>query len=79
MRIIVDGENGFRDMNGNGTLEPFEDWRLDPGVRASDLATRLETETLCGLNLPDAPTPERLTLMFSSGDADNPYHAVNPY
>ena len=79
VRIIVDGENGFRDMNGNGTLEPFEDWRLDPGVRASDLAARLKTESICGLDLPDTPAPERLTLLFTSGDADNPFHAVNPY
>ena len=36
--------NGFRDMNKNGTIEPFEDWRLSPEERLADLMERLTTE-----------------------------------
>ncbi|MCW1891198.1 hypothetical protein OK016_26825 [Vibrio chagasii] len=30
----------FRDSNGNGKLEPFEDWRLSE-ERAADLVSRM--------------------------------------
>ena len=36
--------NGCRDMNKNGTIEPFEDWRLTPEERLADLMERLTTE-----------------------------------
>ena len=38
---IVDG---CRDMNKNGTIEPFEDWRLTPEERLDDIMSRLTTE-----------------------------------
>lgn len=33
----------FKDLNGNGELDPYEDWRLTPKERAADLLTRMET------------------------------------
>ncbi len=33
--------NGCRDMNKNGTIEPFEDWHNTPEVRLADLMSRL--------------------------------------
>lgn len=42
-----DGVNmvdGCRDMNKNGTIEPYEDWRLTPEERLDDLMSRLTTE-----------------------------------
>ena len=36
--------NGSRDMNKNGTIEPFEDWRLTPEVRLDDIMSRLTIE-----------------------------------
>lgn len=53
----------FKDLNGNGKLDPYEDWRLSPAVRARDLVRRLRTEELAALllygNMPslDAPAP----------------------
>ena len=35
---------GYRDMNKNGTMEPFENWRLAPEDRLNDLMTRLPLE-----------------------------------
>ncbi|NDV46808.1 T9SS C-terminal target domain-containing protein [Paludibacter sp. 221] len=36
--------NGCRDMNKNGTIEPFEDWHLTPEERLDDIMSRLTTE-----------------------------------
>ena len=36
--------NGCRDMNKNGTIEPFEDWHLTPEQRVNDLMSRLTLE-----------------------------------
>lgn len=38
----------FKDLNGNGILDPYEDWRLPSSVRAKDLAYRMTIEELCG-------------------------------
>ena len=39
----------WRDLNGNGRLDPYEDPRLDPVERASDLLPRLSLEEKVGL------------------------------
>ena len=44
-------ELAFRDLNGNGTLEPWEDWRLDSMTRATYLVSQLSVEQLSGLML----------------------------
>ncbi len=42
--------NGCRDMNKNGTIEPFEDWHLTPEQRVDDIMSRLtEEEKFCQL------------------------------
>jgi len=38
--LAVDGLQ-FRDLNRNGALEPYEDWRLPPDARADDLVSRM--------------------------------------
>ena len=38
----------FRDLNRNGTLEPYEDWRLTSVVRARDLVGRMTLEEKAG-------------------------------
>lgn len=38
--IEVDGLR-FKDLNGNGTLDGYEDWRLDAETRALDLISRM--------------------------------------
>ena len=41
----------FKDLNRNGALDPYEDWRLDARTRAEDLAARLSIEEIAGLML----------------------------
>ncbi|WP_029014471.1 glycoside hydrolase family 3 protein [Niveispirillum irakense] len=38
--LTVEGLS-FRDLNRDGTLNPYEDWRLSPEVRAADLVARM--------------------------------------
>jgi beta-glucosidase len=44
----VDGLT-FKDLNRNGKLDPYEDWRLPASVRAADLVQRMSLEELAGL------------------------------
>ena len=39
----------FRDLNGNGVLDPYEDWRLGAAERAADLVSRMTPEEKIGL------------------------------
>ena len=39
--IEVDGYK-FKDLNDNGALDPYEDWRLTPAERADDLLSRMD-------------------------------------
>ena len=46
--ITVDGLS-FKDLNHDGKLEPYEDWRLSPQVRATDLVSRMSLADLAGM------------------------------
>lgn len=48
--LTVDGY-AFKDLNRNGTLEPYEDWRLSAEERAEYLASRLPVEEIAGMML----------------------------
>jgi len=48
--LIVDGLH-FKDLNKNGKLDPYEDWRLPVDIRAKDLAGKLSVEQIAGLML----------------------------
>ena len=48
--LTVDGY-AFKDLNRNGSLEPYEDWRLPAEIRAEDLASRLPVEEIAGMML----------------------------
>ena len=39
--LVTKGGYQCRDMNKNGTIEPFEDWHLSPEARLADLMSRL--------------------------------------
>jgi beta-glucosidase len=38
----------FRDLNRNGKLDPYEDWRLTPAARARDLVSKMTLEEKAG-------------------------------
>ncbi|QWW20406.1 hypothetical protein I6B53_04820 [Schaalia sp. 19OD2882] len=53
---LVEAKDGeftyaFKDMNANGKLDAFEDWRLGASERAADLAPQLSKEQQAGLML----------------------------
>lgn len=48
VRTTEDGVQ-YRDLNGNGELDPYEDSRLDAATRATDLLARLSVEEKVGL------------------------------
>ena len=39
----------FKDLDRNGKLEPYEDWRLSPSARARDLVSRMTLEEKAGM------------------------------
>lgn len=47
-KLMVDGKE-FKDNNGNGSLDPYEDWRLAEACRARDLLTRMSVPEKVGL------------------------------
>ena len=47
--IIEDDGFAFKDMNRNGELDAYEDWRLTNEERAADLAGKLEIEEMTPL------------------------------
>ena len=49
--ILTIDRFGFKDLNKNGTLEKYEDWRLPVDERAEDLASRMSIEEIAGLML----------------------------
>ncbi len=48
--LTIDGF-AFKDLNKNGKLDKFEDWRLSYEARTKDLATQLSIEQIAGLML----------------------------
>jgi beta-glucosidase len=57
VKITVDGKD-YRDLNANGTLDRYEDWRYSPLCRAKDLAARMTV-------------PQKVGLMNSGGSLGN--------
>ena len=51
VNILFEDGSVFKDLNKNGTLDPYEDWRLTMEERARDLASRMSVEEIAGLML----------------------------
>ncbi len=51
IKLLTVDRLAFKDLNKNGTLDVYEDWRLSPDVRAKDLASKLTLEDISGLML----------------------------
>lgn len=54
--LTVDGKQ-FRDANGNGMVDRYEDWRLAVGVRVDNLVSRMTVDEKAGLMLIDTMGP----------------------
>ena len=51
VKILTADGLAFKDLNKNGLLEPYEDWRLTFDNRSRDLAARLSIAEIAGLML----------------------------
>ncbi len=51
VKLLTVNGLAFKDLNKNGTLDAYEDWRLPIDVRAKDLAKKLSVEQIAGLML----------------------------
>lgn len=51
VEILTAGGFKFKDLNKNGKLDKYEDWRLPAKERAEDLASQLSIEEIAGLML----------------------------
>lgn len=51
VKILTVDQLAFKDLNKNGKLDPYEDWRLPVDERAKDLASKLSVEQIAGLML----------------------------
>ncbi len=51
IQVLHAGKFSFKDLNKNGKLDPYEDWRLPADVRARDLAAKMSLQQMSGLML----------------------------
>lgn len=51
VKILTVDRHAFKDLNKNGQLDRYENWRLLPSDRAKDLASKLTIEEIAGLML----------------------------
>lgn len=51
VKILTIGGKHFKDLNKNGKLDKYEDWRLPVDERAKDLAKQMSIEEIAGLML----------------------------
>ena len=51
VKLLMDKGLAFKDLNRNGKLDKYEDWRLPVDTRAKDLAAKLTVEQIAGLML----------------------------
>lgn len=80
-KILTINKLQFKDLNRNGALDRYEDWRLSPDERSEDLVTKLSLEQKAGLMListtlleNDAgrgPSEKPITSGFNEVDAVN--------
>ena len=51
INLIFENGFAFKDLNKNGNLDEYEDWRLPVDIRAKDLASIMSIEQIAGLML----------------------------
>ncbi len=70
--IIVKDGLYFKDMDNDGVLSPYEDWRLNPEERAKDMVAHLRLDQQAGLVLNNMfNNPEVLTRKEATDDDGN--------
>ena len=49
--LLIEGEYQFKDLNKNGSLDPYEDWRLSTEMRVENLLSQMNLEEKVGFML----------------------------
>jgi beta-glucosidase len=77
IKLLTINGLAFKDLNKNGQLDTYEDWRLPADVRAKDLASKLSIEQIAGLMLYSAhqAIPARTTGYFVGTYNGKPFKA----
>jgi len=77
VKILTISGLAFKDLNKNGKLDKFEDWRLPYEQRAKDLATKLSIKEIAGLMLYSAhqSIPARAGGYFAGTYSGKPFKA----
>ena len=77
VKILTVSGLAFKDLNKNGKLDAFEDWRLSYDQRAKDLASKLSVEEIAGLMLYSShqSVPARAGGYFSGTYGGKPFKA----
>ena len=60
----------FKDLNGNGVLDPYEDWRLSPWERGLDLAQKMDNDYRMSLMGSGGSQTSAVTFSGLVSDAD---------
>lgn len=83
VKLLTVDRFAFKDLNRNGKLDLYEDWRKSADVRAKDLASKLTIEQIAGLMLYSAhqAIPSGSTRFGSSTYNGKPYaeSGAKPY
>ena len=64
----------FKDLNKNGQLDPYEDWRLTTEARVNDLVSRMTMEEKAGLMAGPSLNPGA-----NGALSDQPAYGTNPF
>ncbi|HEU4902685.1 MAG TPA: hypothetical protein VFT06_07825, partial [Flavisolibacter sp.] len=48
VKVLTVNGLAFKDLNKNGKLDPYEDWRLPVDARAKDLAGKMSVQQIAG-------------------------------
>jgi len=79
--LLKIGEWSFKDLNRNGKLDPYEDWRLPVARRVADLVARMTVEEKAGLMFhasiqgatgPDGEVLETMSVFGGGGPGNAP-------
>ena len=71
VQIIAEGDYQFKDLNKNGALDAYEDWRLPMEERIADLVSQMTLEEKAGLMLhPNIAVPESGEIKYDFTDEE---------
>ncbi len=71
VQILTEGKYQFKDLNKNGVLDAYEDWRLPMEQRIADLVGQMTLEEKAGMMLhPNIAVPESGEIKYDFSDEE---------